>query len=194
VILAIAVLGTGVLLQKFPDNIVSNFLEFQYSPERIRNSDEERMQIWQLPVAKLKTGDDLVWGIGPRNYESLEFADFVKNSPQLSKIKNFNHAHNLFLTQLIEQGIIGLLTMLTFFLLVFMKILAIWRSSPARTIGWPWYAGFAGFSIPLIAGMFNTPFYQEHAMLSMIMIGMMYCLHRNNNESSACRQPWIQGN
>jgi O-antigen ligase len=178
-VFAIILLGAGLLLTKFPDNVVSKFLAFQYSAERIQNSDAERIQIWRLPLAKLKAGDDLIWGVGPRNYESLEHSNIVRNSPELSKIQNFNHAHNLFLTQLIEQGIIGLLAMLFFFITVLLKILAIWRREDAGRHEWPWYAGLAGFTIPLLAGMFNTPYYQEHAMLSMLAIGMMFCLDRN---------------
>lgn len=179
-ILALLVAGGLVMLKVFPDNVVSNYLQFQYSPERIKKSDAERMQIWHLPAAKLKTGEDLVWGIGPRNYKSLEDEDFVRNSETLSKIKNFHHAHNLFLTHLIEQGIVGLFSMLLFFALVITRLISVWRLTPGHDPEWWWYAGLGGFFVPLIAGMFNTPYYQEHAMFSMLVIGMLFGISTYN--------------
>ena len=93
-------------------------------------------------------------------------------------MRKFSHAHNLFLTQLIEQGIVGLLAMLYFFLLVLLKIISIWRADPDHSPGWAWYGGIGGFAIPIIAGLFNTPFYQEHAMLAMLVMGMMFAMEK----------------
>lgn len=100
--------------------------------------------------------------------------EFVTGNNKFMQMKKYSHAHNLFLTQLIEQGIFGLLAMLYFFLLVLLKIIAIWRTDPDHSPGWAWYGGIGGLAIPLIAGLFNTPFYQEHAMLAMLVMGMMF--------------------
>ncbi len=102
--------------------------------------------------------------------------EFVVHNDKLLQMKKYSHAHNLFLTQLIEQGVVGLLAMLYFLLLVFIKIISIWRSDNKISPGWAWYGGLGGFSVPLIAGLFNTPFYQEHAMLAMLVMGIMFAI------------------
>jgi uncharacterized membrane protein YdcZ (DUF606 family) len=66
--------------------------------------------------------------------------------------------------------------MLYFFLLVFLRIIQTWRTAANHKPGWAWYGGVGGLSVPVIAGMFNTPFYQEHAMLAMLVMGIMFAM------------------
>jgi O-antigen ligase len=174
--LTASVLLVTTLIQIFPDNVFSKDIINQYSVDRIKKSDNQRMLAWEVAFAKLATGEDLLWGIGPRNYTSIKDMDFIKQSEKLSQMKKYTHAHNLFLTQTIEQGIIGLLALLYFFLLVFKRIIKTWRLAPNHKPAWAWYGGVGGLSIPIIAGMFNTPFYQEHAMLAMLVMGMMFAI------------------
>lgn len=181
--LALVVLLFSVLIQMFPDNVFSKDIAQQYSVERTAESDQQRRAVWKVAFAKLAEGDDLVWGIGPRNYHVINDMDFVTQNSELMKMKKYKHAHNLFLSHLIEQGIVGLLVMLYFFLLFFLKIINTWRSSPNHKPGWAWYGGVGGLSIPVIAGMFNTPFYQEHAMLAMLVTGMMFAMSKTGNKT-----------
>jgi O-antigen ligase len=172
--LTVSVVLVATLIQIFPDNVFSKDIIKQYSIERIKKSDNQRIGAWKVAFAKLAQGEDLVWGVGPRNYKAINDMEFVRQNEKFSQIKSFGHAHNLFLTQLIEQGIIGLLAMFFFFFLILQKIISIWRAESSHTLGWAWYGGIGGLTVPLIAGLFNTPFYQEHAMLAMIVIGMMF--------------------
>lgn len=174
--LTVSVVLVATLIQIFPDNVFSKDIIKQYSIERIKKSDNQRIGAWKVAFAKLAQGEDLVWGVGPRNYKAINDMEFVQQNENFSQIKSFGHAHNLFLTQLIEQGIIGLLAMFFFFFLILQKIISIWRAESRHTLGWSWYGGIGGLTVPIIAGLFNTPFYQEHAMLAMIVIGMMFAV------------------
>ncbi|NOY15894.1 MAG: O-antigen ligase family protein [Gammaproteobacteria bacterium] len=170
----LSILVISILVQMFPDNIFSKDITRQYSIDRIKSSDSQRIEAWEIAFAKLAEGKDLVWGVGPRNYKAINDMEFVTKDDKLANVKKFGHAHNMFLTQLIEQGIVGLLSMLGFFYIIFQKIISIWRTPPHAVPVWAWYGGMGGFSIPLIAGLFNTPFYQEHAMLAMLVLGIMF--------------------
>lgn len=176
--LSVIIVLFSAVIQIFPDSVFSKDIFTQYSIERIKESDSQRLSAWQIAIAKLSTGKDLAWGVGPRNYKVINEMEFVTGNDKFMQMKKYSHAHNLFLTQLIEQGIIGLLAMLYFFLLVLLKIIAIWRTNPDHSPGWAWYGGIGGFAIPLIAGLFNTPFYQEHAMLAMLVMGMMFAMEK----------------
>ncbi len=182
----VAILTVVALIQIFPQNIFSRDILNQYSIERIQASDNQRIGAWKIAMAKLSEGKDLVWGIGPRNYKAINEMAFVQQSERLSQIKKYNHAHNLFLTRLIEQGIAGLLTMLLFFGLILQKIISIWRAQINHRYAWAWYGGTGGLIVPLVAGLFNTPFYQEHAMLAMVVTGMMFA---NQAQSSLLKTP-----
>ena len=176
--LSVIIVLFSAVIQIFPDSVFSKDIFTQYSIERIKESDSQRLAAWQIAIAKLSTGKDLAWGVGPRNYKVINEMEFVTGNDKFMQMKKYSHAHNLFLTQLIEQGIIGLLAMLYFFFLVLLKIIAIWRTDPDHSPGWAWYGGIGGFAIPLIAGLFNTPFYQEHAMLAMLVMGMMFAMEK----------------
>lgn len=183
VITVLVVIAAG-LIQLFPDNKFSRDLSSQYSIERTQESDSERIGAWKVALAKLSEGKDLVWGIGPRNYISIYEMNFVQKNKELSQLKKFDHAHNLFLTQLIEQGIAGLLAMTFFLLLVLKEIITAWRKQTSHPIGWAWYGGIGGLSIPVIAGLFNTPLYKEHAILAMVVIGMMFAMTKKTSKIS----------
>ncbi len=183
--LAIVVLLFIAFIQFFPNNFFSKDVVDQYSVERTAESDHQRLSAWKIAIAKLAEGNDLVWGIGPRNYKVINDMDFVTQNESLMKMKKYSHGHNLFLTQVIEQGIVGLLAMLFFFLLVFICLFKDWRGAPQRKPGWAWYGGLGGLSIPVIAGMFNTPFYQEHAMLAMLVMGMMFAMAKQKSKVSS---------
>ena len=176
--LSVIIVLFSAVIQIFPDSVFSKDIFTQYSIERIKESDSQRLAAWQIAIAKLSTGKDLAWGVGPRNYKVINKMEFVTGNDKFMQMKKYSHAHNLFLTQLIEQGIIGLLAMLCFFFLVLLKIIAIWRTDPDHSPGWAWYGGIGGFAIPIIAGLFNTPFYQEHAMLAMLVMGMMFAMEK----------------
>lgn len=184
--LAVSIVIVSILIQIFPDNVFSKDIFRQYSIERIKESDNQRIVAWKVAFAKLATGKDLVWGIGPRNYKAIQDMDFVRQDAKLMKMHKYTHAHNLFLTQLIEQGLIGLLAMFYLFSVFLLRILHIWRNEPDHSPGWSWYGGIGGLSIPVVAGSFNTPFYQEHAMLAMLVIGMMFAL---SESASSNRHP-----
>ncbi|MEA1890336.1 MAG: O-antigen ligase family protein [Pseudomonadota bacterium] len=175
----------AMLIQIFPDNVFSKDIIQQYSIDRIKESDSQRIGAWQIALAKLAQGKDLVWGVGPRNYKVINDMEFVRQDENLSRIHKYGHAHNIFLTQLVEQGIVGLLAMLFFFFLILQKIFSIWRLEAGHVPGWAWYGGIGGLAVPLIAGLFNTPFYQEHAMLAMVVVGLMFastgCALQKNN-------------
>jgi len=181
----LSILVMIALIHLYPDNTFSKDLRVQYSLDRIKASDNQRIGAWKVALAKLAEGNDLIWGIGPRNYEAIKNMEFVKQNDKLMKMEKYTHAHNLFLTQLIEQGIISLLSMLILFFIFLKKLISIWRLAPDHSPGWAWYGGVGGLAIPVIAGMFNTPFYQEHAMLAMLVMGIMFAsakpvLNKNN--------------
>jgi O-antigen ligase len=183
--LALITLLFAVLVQVFPDNVFSKDVAGQYSVERTAESDHQRLAAWKIAIAKLATGEDLVWGVGPRNYQVINDMDFVTQKIELMKMKKYRLALNLFLSQLIEHGIVGLLEMLLFFLLVFLSLIKTWHSAPNHKPGWAWYGGVGGLSVPVIAGMFNTPFYQEHAMLAMLLMGMMFAMAKQEPRAAS---------
>jgi len=172
----VSVIAIG-LVQLFPHNLLHEFKPIgheRFSVERFRAADSERIENWRIAMAKLTTGEDLVWGIGPRNYKSIDPATLGIESSFYARTGELHHAHNLLLNRLIEQGIAGLATLLLFGFLVARELSRQWRARHQAGLDWRWCAGFGALVVPLITGLFNTPFYQEHAMLAMLLMGTLY--------------------
>ncbi len=184
-VIVISVFISFLLISAYPTNMNHPDRKERFSTERFHKSDNERIENWKIAVAKLSTGKDLVWGIGPHNYQTIDPRALGIESSFYKRTGKLSHAHNLFLTQLIEQGIAGLLSLLIFFLLVSIRLKNSWaycRNFDRRLV---WAAGIGSLTIPVIAGMFNTPFYREHAMLAMILLGAFFSETETETENNA---------
>lgn len=137
---------------------------------QIASADQERVDNWRIAVAQVALGNSLLVGVGPRNFGAIDVNDMRFNPPLTINPAKLNHAHNLFLTKMAEEGALGLAAMLIFFGVVVQRLVRSGRSSPQR--GWAWYSAWAALLVPIIAGSFNTPWYQEHAKLAMMLIAL----------------------
>jgi len=176
----IAATVTALLLTSaFPTNINKPEKRERFSVERFQKSDTERIENWKISLQKLSTGEDIFWGIGPKNYRSIDPRELGIESTYYQRTGKLSHAHNLFLTQLIEQGIIGLTVFFVFFFLICRRLFTGWHYCRDSNSQWVWISGMGALVVPVVAGFFNTPFYQEHAMLAMILIGILFNQTRN---------------
>ncbi len=167
-------LSSYFLINTYPTNINNPEYRERFSVERFKKSDSERLENWNIAIATIATGNNLFWGIGPRNYQAIDPEKIGIDSAFYQRTGKMHHAHNLFLTQWVEQGLIGLLAMLAFFFLVISRLLKSWAYCRENQQQWIWISGAAALVVPVTAGFFNTPFYQEPAMLAMLLMGAMF--------------------
>jgi O-antigen ligase len=135
-------------------------------------SDRIRVTMWRIAVEQTRQGGTWLTGVGPRNYASID-VDKLRFDPPLEVDPHgmLRHAHNLFLTKLVEEGVLGAAALVALFVVVAAELAQRWRSGQARD--WTWTAALAALLVSVIAGSFNTPFYQEHALLAAILFGLM---------------------
>ena len=167
-------IASYIVIKAAPQNVLNEGHHERFSVERFHKADNERVEAWKIALAQFSTGDDIILGIGPKNFGSIKPSDLGIESSFYERSGVIHHAHNLFLTALVETGLLGLAVLLAFFILIFMQLYRGWREQSDSGPGWTWYAGLGGFMVPIIAGSFNTPFSQEQAMLAMMLMAMMY--------------------
>lgn len=141
--------------------------------ERFAVSNLERYEYMRVGVAQVRESGSLWFGIGPRNFRSIDVSRLHFDPPlRLSEAQrtSLGHAHNLFLTKLVEEGIAGLAALVFFFGLVARGLWRAWHRK--EWYNWRWFAAFGALGVPVIAGSANTPFYQEHAMLAMALMAI----------------------
>lgn len=129
-------------------------------------NDSVRMTMWKLGLAQVVRGNSLWFGLGPRNFSSLDPSRLGIQSPEYP----IQHSHNLFLNKAAEEGLAGLAALLALFGVVAHHLARQWIAARARH--WCWGAAWGAFAVPVVAGSFNTPWYQEHALLAMIWFGI----------------------
>ncbi|MCR4302023.1 MAG: O-antigen ligase family protein [Sulfuricaulis sp.] len=151
--------------------MISN-IQARFASERLLQSDREHYENVRIALAQIHQTDSLWMGIGPRNYRSIDLSH-LKFDPPLrlpGAQDNLKHAHNLFLTKLVEEGLLGLLAFLS---LIGVVTYELFKAMYKREwYDWRWFAGFGALVVPVVSGMVNTPFYQEHAMLAMALMAI----------------------
>ncbi|HKC54161.1 MAG TPA: O-antigen ligase family protein [Burkholderiales bacterium] len=143
---------------------------------KLHESDSIRISNWRVGFAQISQGGTLLFGVGPRNFAGIDLSKLRFDRPLDLPDNKLTHAHNLFLNKLVEEGIFGLAAMLTFFVFVASALFRDWRAD--RWNNWPWLACMGALVVPIVSGTFSTPWYNEHALLAMILFAV-YLSSRN---------------
>jgi O-antigen ligase len=135
---------------------------------RLPTADQQRIAIWRISFKQVQEGGSLIFGVGPRNYASIDYRSMSFDPPLGSLPRLVDQAHNMFLHKLVEEGIVGLASLLFFFGVVLVRL----RAQRRRSVEWQWYAAVGALLVPILCGLFADPWRQEHALLSMMLIAM----------------------
>jgi len=138
----------------------------------VDQNDGLRLNMWRIGITQFSQGGSPVFGIGPRNFSAIDLSKLKFMSPLKLADSRLYHAHNLFLTKLTEEGIFGLTALVFLFYLVGASLVKDWQTR--KWHDWQWFAALGALVVPIIAGSFNTPWYQEHALLAMILFGIYF--------------------
>lgn len=136
-------------------------------------NDRLRFDHWLVAYAQAIQGGHMLLGIGPRNFPSIDVSKLKFEKPLMTYPSVWQipeNAHNLFLNKLCEEGILGLILLLTF-LAYIAKHLYQYRPKD-ENIRWIFIAACGALTVPVVAGFFNSPFRNEFAWLSMIIMGL----------------------
>jgi O-antigen ligase len=172
---AAAAVAAGVIVVSVLPNTVPQQRAFEkmaalMATRQLDGNDTLRVTMWRIGAAQVVRGDSRWFGVGPRNFSSLDPSRLgVEMSPAMAGTQII-HAHNLFLTKAAEEGLVGLTALLAMFGVVAHRLTRDWLAGRARD--WRWGAAWGALVVPVVAGSFNTPWYQEHALLAMIWFGL----------------------
>ncbi|MEK7207286.1 MAG: O-antigen ligase family protein, partial [Pseudomonadota bacterium] len=106
--------GFAMMKLEATGNIMAS-IQGRFASERLLQSDQAHYDNIRVALAQIRQTDSLWLGIGPRNYRSIDLSRLTFDPPlRLPGAQGtLNHAHNLFLTKLVEEGLIGLVAFLS---------------------------------------------------------------------------------
>lgn len=143
---------------------------------RVSGSDINRAEYWRVTVEYIQQGEHVLFGIGPRNFSSID-TNTLKIEPPLQYLKGqpLAHAHNLFLTKYVEEGLLGLLAILALFGLMAQRLL---RNLMSDRLTWSWWGALGALCIPIINGLVASPWFREYAWLAMLVFAIHLAVDR----------------
>lgn len=184
-VLIAAILGTMAFVM-MPQTMVSKF-EYKANEAielvmhgKVSENDQVRIEIWRVALAWIARGEHVLFGIGPRNYPRID-EDLLDLSPplQFEVTRQIAHAHNLFLTRYIEQGLFGLLSLLALLVLIARHLL---RDGLSGRTSWSWWGALGGLLLPVTSGLFNSPWNRDNAWLAVLTFAL-YLASRERDDS-----------
>jgi O-antigen ligase len=155
----------------------TGIVQKQISYQENHNVLSYRDRVWNVSIEASHFHPLL--GIGMSNWHFITL-DQLKKSVE-SRGGTFNsdkygfpgHAHNLYLSALVERGIIGLIvTLLFMFAWIKMLIKTFnWARKSHETI-FLWGGAFSAWVVTFGVGLVNTTFHHEHAILACLLLGI----------------------
>lgn len=131
----------------------------------VSDNDQTRIEFWRVSLAWIGQGKHWLLGIGPRNFHLIDAEQLPLEAPLRfpEQTRYPSHAHNMYLTKYVEEGVLGLSALIALFALVAWRLV---RDARAGRVDWPWWGALGGLLLPAINGIVGSPWFREYAWLA----------------------------
>jgi O-antigen ligase len=175
----IKVFGMGLIILIFLLSVIlkTGVIEKQISNQEANNVLSSRDKVWNVSLEASRFYPML--GIGLSNWHFITLDQLKKSVEDRGEKFNPNnywfpgHSHNLFLSALVERGVLGLLMTLIFMLFWFRHIVKTYtwalRSQDSIRL---WSGSLSAWVATFGIGLVNTTFHHEHAILACLFLGI----------------------
>jgi O-antigen ligase len=175
----IKIAGVGVIVGILLLNVTlkTNIIQKQITNSKNNNVLAFRDRVWNVSLEASRFYP--VFGTGLSNWHFINL-DHLKKSVEargeLFDPENYafpGHSHNLYLSALVERGIVGLIV--TFF------FMGAWIRNLIKTFDWArksretsylWAGSFSAWFATFGVGLVNTTFHHEHGILACLFLGI----------------------
>ncbi|MFN3884683.1 MAG: O-antigen ligase family protein [Rhodocyclaceae bacterium] len=138
--------------------------------KNISPNDQARIEIWRASWTWIARGEHVLFGIGPRNYHLIDKDRLGLDPPlRFAVTRESSHAHNLFLTRYIEQGLVGLSALIVLLVLIARHLL---HDAIRRRTSWAWWAALGGWWLPFFSGMVGSPWNHDYVWLAVFTFAL----------------------
>lgn len=153
----------------------------------------ERREVWSAAVEAWRRYP--FFGVGMSNYSQISMdkvEQWVETSGRpyvASAYLGSSHAHSLYLTTLAERGLFGFGVLMMTLLAWLYSLLRYMPSARDDDMGWALWGGSVGaWLVAVGVGTVNTTLHHEHAILSMLILGM-WLAHRGRRRPQSPLKP-----
>lgn len=177
VLLAAVILNVGVIqkerLMEKSNNVLSN-----------------RDKVWNVSLEAARFSPAL--GLGMSNWHFITLDQLKTSVEKRGKIYNpdnyqiqWGHSHNLYLTALVDRGIVGLIVTLVFMFAWLRHLIKTFRvTKSSNQAGCLWAGSLSAWVATFGIGFVNTTFHHEHGILACLLLGLYLNYTRSHQKQS----------
>jgi O-antigen ligase len=175
----IKIFGVALIILIFLLSVIlkTGVIEKQISNQESNNVLSSRDKVWNVSLEASRFSPML--GIGLSNWHFITIDQLKKSVEDRGEKFNPNnywfpgHSHNLYLSALVERGILGLFMTLIFMLFWFRHIIKTytWALKSQDSIRL-WSGSLSAWITIFGIGVVNTTFHHEHAILACLFLGI----------------------
>jgi O-antigen ligase len=170
--------------------VAMNPIIVQKHKQYVSNNDitSSRLQVWNVSFEAAKWFPPL--GLGMDNWKLITPKAIqlsVEKSGQTYKADDYfypGHSHNVYLTILVERGIIGLSTFMLIILAWGTQLLRSYKNFRNNDQMLIWGASLSAFIVATGIGIVNTTIHHEHGLLTALCLGIFLAAKRTTQNQT----------
>lgn len=158
-------------------------IQKQKTMEESHNVLSNRDKVWNVSLEAARFSP--VLGLGMSNWHFITLDQLKTSVEKRGKIYNpdnyqiqWGHSHNLYLTALVDRGIVGLGVTLIFMFAWLRHLIKTFRLTKSNNQAiYLWAGSFSAWMATFAIGFVNTTFHHEHGILACLLLGLYlsYC-------------------
>ena len=155
----------------------SGIIQKQINNQKSNNTLAYRDKVWNVSLEASRFSPLL--GLGLSNWHFINLPQIKKSVEARGKTFNADnyffpgHSHNIYLSALVERGIIGLIVTLFFMFYWLYDLIKTFKwSKKSSTSYMLWTGSFSAWLATFGIGLVNTTFHHEHGILACLFLGI----------------------
>ena len=155
----------------------SGIIQKQINNQKSNNTLSYRDKVWNVSLEASRFSPLL--GLGLSNWHFINLPQIKKSVEARGKTFNADnyffpgHSHNIYLSALVERGIIGLIVTLFFMFYWLYDLIKTFKwSKKSSTSYMLWTGSFSAWLATFGIGLVNTTFHHEHGILACLFLGI----------------------
>ena len=166
----------------------SDIVQKQINNQKSDNVLSDRDRVWNVSIEASRFSPLL--GLGLSNWHFIKLSQIQKSVEARGEAFNADnyffpgHSHSLYLSALVERGIVGLMVTLIFMFYWLYDLIKTFKWSKKSSTSYTLWAGsFSAWLATFGIGLVNTTFHHEHGILACLFLGL-YISYKNELKPS----------
>ena len=153
-------------------------IQKQIASQSASNTLSDRDLVWNVSIEAARFYP--IFGLGNGNWNRITLEDLKKSRAERDvpfDEKNYaiqyGHSHSLYLTSLVERGVVGFIVLIVFMGVWFRTLIKSYHKLKSSTQGsYVWGASLSALIVTCGVGFVNSTFHHEHAILALLFLGL----------------------